>query len=156
MTTTNNRNRLHQSRVAQVASVQVVTGRGQRARVDHEATLLERARLLSYELSSHEVTERGLESLDRLLRRIEEGKAAQAQDVRSFIDAIWNNKPLDLLLLRGVDAAVADDMVAVLDAHRYARFNLVEQVEGGPRRVTRALAVRTGTARLPLLTFRQK
>ena len=32
-----------------------------------------------------------------------------------------------------------DDMLAVLDAFRYARLNLVEHVEGGPRRVSRIL-----------------
>jgi hypothetical protein len=35
---------------------------------------------------------------------------------------------------------VGDDMLAVLDAFRYARLNLVEQVNGGPRRVARVLA----------------
>ena len=47
--------------------------------------------------------------------------------------------PLPLQTLRGLDAPTADDMLAVLDAYRYGRVSLVEQVEGGARRVGKAL-----------------
>jgi hypothetical protein len=133
------RERRHQANMARIQAVQLVVGRGDRLRVDHEGTLLERARLLLEELRAHEATERGLQALDRLLRRAEESGARRNPDVARFIVAVWNNQPLPLLTLRGLDEDVGDDMLAVLDAFRYARLNLVEQVQGGPARVARML-----------------
>jgi hypothetical protein len=132
------RERRHQVRLEQINRVQVVAGSGDRARLDHEATLLERARMLELEICSHAATERGLAAFDRLLR-----VAAQRQDadVLAFIDAVWNGQPLPLAALR-VDPGLGDDMLAVLDAWRYARLDLAEQVEGGSRRVARVLRSR--------------
>jgi hypothetical protein len=75
----------------------------------------------------------------RLLRRAEEAGQRGHPDIARFVAAVWNNQPLPLLTLRGLDEGVGDDMLAVLDAFRYARLNLVEQVEGGPQRVARLL-----------------
>ena len=119
--------------------MQLVVGRGDRMRVDHEGTLLERARLMAEEISAHRATELGLGALDRLLRLAEERTPRHSRDVVAFVTAIWNNKPLPLVTLRGLDQNIGDDMLAVLDAFRYARLNLVEHVEGGPRRVSRIL-----------------
>jgi len=133
------RERRHQANLDRIQGVQLVVGRGDRLRVDHEGTLLERARLMLEELRAHEATERGLQALDRLLRRAEESGARRSPDVVRFIAAVWNHRPLPLLTLRGLEEDVGDDMLAVLDAFRYARLNLVEQVQGGPARVARLL-----------------
>ncbi|MDB5750431.1 MAG: hypothetical protein JWP65_852 [Ramlibacter sp.] len=134
------RDRRHQGNLERINHVQLVVGRGDRMRVDHEGTLLERARMLCEEISSHDATELGLAALDRLLRRAEEGQLRQARDIVEFIAAVWSNKPLPLHTLRGLDPEAGDDMLAVLDAFRHARLHLVEHVEGGPQRVQRMLA----------------
>ena len=136
------RERRHQSNLERINALQLVVGRGDRMRVDHEGTLLERARLMVEEYSSHEATERGLAAFDRMLRVAEEGTSRHTGDIVRFVAAIWNNRPLPLITLRGLDQALGDDMLAVLDAFRYARLNLAENVEGGPRRVARVLEKR--------------
>jgi hypothetical protein len=108
-------------------------------RVDHEGTLLERARLTMEEISSHDATERGLIAFDRLLRLAEERDGRQTRDIVNFLSAVWNNKSLPLITLRGLEQSVGDDMLAVLDAFRYARLNLAEHIEGGPLRVERVV-----------------
>ncbi|AEG91375.1 DUF7673 family protein [Ramlibacter tataouinensis] len=140
------RDRRHRARLERINHVQLVVGRGDRLRIDHEGTLMERARMMVEEISAHQATERGLLAFERLLRLAEEGQARQAREIGEFIAAVWNNKPLPLVTLRGLEPAVGDDMLAVLDAFRYARLNLAEQVEGGPARVCRFLD-RRGLAR---------
>jgi hypothetical protein len=134
------RERRHQANLERIQRVQLVVGRGDRLRIDHEGTVFERARLTGEEISSHQATERGLEAFDRLLRAADERESRQTRDIVSFLTAVWNNKPLPLITLRGLDQAIGDDMVAVLDAFRYARLNLAEHVEGGPARVGRVIA----------------
>jgi hypothetical protein len=129
------RERRHQTRLQQINRVQVVAGTGDGARLDHEATLLERARMMDDELASHFATERGLAAFDRLLRIAQEQRH---EDVAAFLDAVWNGKPLPLAALR-VEPPLGDDMLAVLDAYRYARLGLAEHVPGGARRVARVL-----------------
>lgn len=133
------RERRHQDCVERINHVQLVVGRGDRTRIDHEGTLLERARLLEEEIRSHCATELGLAAFDRLLRRAEERGARDARDIALFIGAVRDRQPLALHALRGLDASTGDDMLAVLDAFRHARLNLVECVEGGPVRVARVL-----------------
>ena len=137
--THNDRERQHRARLAQIDAVQVVAGSGDAARINHERTLIERARMFAEELSSHDATERGLEALDRLLRAVEEGSSPHVRDIGHFIEAVWNNKPLALATLRAVDKRTADDMLDVLDAWRFARVNLTECVKGGPRRISLVL-----------------
>ena len=133
------RERRHSANLERIDRVQMVVGRGDRSRVDRVGTVLEQARLMSEELSSHAATELGLAALDRLLRRAEERGARKSRDIIDFIEALWGNKPLPLLALRGLDQATGDDMMAVLDAYRYARLNLIQHVEGGARRVGRVV-----------------
>jgi hypothetical protein len=140
------RERRHQANLDRIDRVQLVCGSGDRLRIDHEGTLFERARMLGEEISAHEATELGLVALDRLLRRAEERDLRHRRDILAFVAAIWNNRPLALATLRGLEQSVGDDMLAVLDAFRYGRLNLVEHVEGGPRRVTRALKDWTGAS----------
>lgn len=137
--TQNDRERLHRARLAQIDAVQVIAGSGAGARVNHERTLIERARMFAEELASHIATESGLEALDRLLCAVEEGSSPHLRDIGHFVEAVWNNKPLALSSLRGVDKRTADDMIDVLDAWRYARVNLNECVKGGPRRIAQVL-----------------
>lgn len=134
------RERQHQATLERINRVQVVCGRGDRARLDHEDTLLERARLVELEICSHAATERGLAAFERLLRIAEERCSPHAQDVTTFLDSVWNHKPLPLAVLRGPDPPIGDDMLAVLDAFRYARLSLAEDMEGGPQRMVKVLA----------------
>ena len=133
------RERRHQANLRRIEQVQQVVGKGDRARVDHEGTLLERARLLSQELESHQATEQGLAALDRLLRRAEEGAGRHRRDIVDFLEAVCGHRPLALATLRGLEGAVGDDMLAVLDAFRYGRLTLAQHVPGGPSRVQRLL-----------------
>jgi hypothetical protein len=129
----------HQANLARINQVQLLAGIGDGTHVDHEGTVLERARMLVDELASHQATEQGLAAFDRLLRIADEPPSRQQRDVVAFLAAVWNSEPLPLTALRGVERRVGDDMLAVLDAFRYGRLNLAEQVEGGPRRVARVL-----------------
>lgn len=138
------RERRHQANLDRIDRVQLVCGSADGLRIDHEGTLFERARMLGEEISAHQATELGLAALDRLLRRAEGGDLAHRRDILAFVAAVWNNQPLALATLRGLEQSVGDDMLAVLDAFRYGRLNLVEHVEGGPRRVSRALRDWTG------------
>lgn len=133
------RERRHQVNLVRINQVQRVVGRGDRMKVDHEGTLLDRAELMAEEISSHQATERGLAALDRLLALAEEGVTVHARAVAGFIEALRNQQPLPLGTLRLLGPAAGDEAVAVLDAFRYGRFNLIEQVEGGPVRVARVL-----------------
>jgi hypothetical protein len=136
------RERCHQARLGQINQVQLVAGCGDRAQVDHEGTLLERARMFEEELASYAATERGIAAFDRLLRVVQERGSPQAADVADFLRAIRDGTTLPLGALRVADRAISDDMLAVLDAHRYARLSLVEHAEGGARRVARILRER--------------
>jgi hypothetical protein len=133
------RERRHQANLDHIDRVQVLAGRGDRTRVDHEGTLFERARLLEDEIRSHRATELGLAAFDRLLRVAEERSSPHVGDVMRFLSAVWNAKPLPLLTLRGLEPQIGDDMVAVLDAFRYARLDLAADVQGGARRVVRVM-----------------
>lgn len=140
------RERRYQANLERINRVQLVCGTADRMRVDHEGTVLERARMLEEEIASHQATELGLAAFDRLLRRAEERDAKHRRDILAFVAAVWNNKALALVTLRGLDQEVGDDMLAVLDAFRYGRLNVAEHVEGGPRRVARVLKDWTGAS----------
>lgn len=141
------RERRHHATLEGIARVQLVVGRGDRTRIDHEGTVLERARLMEEEMSAHRATELGLAAFDRLLRLAGEGECRHWRDVVAFIEAIRSNKPLPLQALRGLDAAVGDAMLEVLDAFRYGRLNLAEHVDGGPARVSHVLRAAEARAR---------
>jgi hypothetical protein len=129
----------HQANLENIQRVQLVAGRGDRTRIDHEATILERARLTEEEICSHQATEQGLAALERLLRLAEEGQSRHARDVVAFLSTVRDNGALPLRLLRGLEQPVADDMLAVIDAYRHARLDLVAHVHGGARRLARAV-----------------
>jgi hypothetical protein len=142
MLTQSDRERSHLDRLAQINRVQVVVGRADRARVDHEGTLVERARLLCEEIDAHRATERGLAAFARLLRLAEEEHHSPAgRQVIAFLGAVWSGEPLRIASLRAAAPSVGDDMLAVLDAFRHARLNLAEEVEGGAARVARVVRI---------------
>jgi hypothetical protein len=138
------RERQHRARLQRINQVQVVSGRGDRSRLDHEATLLERARLMEQEICSHAATEVGLAAFDRLLRAAAD-PSGRTQDVVTFLDAVWHEKPLPLAVLRGSPSQVGDDMLAVLDAFRYGRVSLPDNVPGGADRVVKVLSAGRAT-----------
>jgi hypothetical protein len=139
------RDQRHAANLERIQGVQLVVGRGDRMRIDHEGTLFERARLMAEEIDSHRATELGLAAFDRLLQLAEDGDTHVSRDVARFVGAVWNHQPLSLVTLRGLPQPVGDDMVAVLDAFRYARLNLAEHVIGGARRVARVLRKRSAS-----------
>lgn len=145
------RERRHQHNLQRIQHVQQVVGVGDRTRIDHEGTLIEQARMFEEEICSHRATEAGLAALGRLLRLLEEGMSPHVREAATFVSAIREGTPLPLQTLRGLDVATADEMLAVLDAFRYGRVSLVEDVDGGARRVGKALEkVRVrGQRRLP-------
>ena len=70
MATKAERERQHQANLQRIGEVQLVVGRGDRTRIDHEGSLLEQARMWAEEIGSHEATERGLAALERLLHLV--------------------------------------------------------------------------------------
>jgi hypothetical protein len=140
------RERRHLANLDRVNQVQLVVGTGDKARIDHEGTLYERARLMAEELRSHDATERALAAFDRLLRVAEEAQDCGARQVGDFIAAVWEDQPLRPSALRAVGGELGDDMLAVLDGLRYGRLALAQHVTGGPRRVTRLLDKRKKAA----------
>lgn len=140
------RERRHRANLERLNQVQLVVGTGDKARIDHEGTLFERARLMAEELRSHQATEGALAAFDRLLRVAEEGQGCGAPSVGDFIAAVWEDQPLRPSALRAVGGDLGDDMLAVLDGLRYGRLALALHVTGGPRRVVRLLERRKKAA----------
>lgn len=136
----------HQANLERIQRVQLLAGTGDRTRIDHEATVLERARLTGEELCSHHATEQGLAALERLLRLAELARSRHTRDVVVFLATLRDNGALPLRLLRGLDPLVADDMLAVIDAYRHARLDLVANVPGGAQRLARAVRARRQAA----------
>jgi hypothetical protein len=131
----------HQARLEQISRMQRVTGTGDFARVDQEGTTIERARMFDEEMCAHEATERGLAAFERLLQLVELPESPHARAAAELLAAVWRDEPLSLRRLRGLELGLSDDMVAVIDAFRYARLSLADQVEGGGIRLARALRI---------------
>ena len=139
------RERRHQARLARINLMQVVVGEADRTRIDHERTVIERARQLSQEIDAHEATERGLAAFARLVCLADEQRgSATGRAVCEFLHAVWNAEPVPVAALRVTELTVSDDMLAVLDAFRHARLGLAEQVDGGAAHVARVLGRQDG------------
>lgn len=136
------RERRHQANLQGINRIQIVVGRGDRARVDHEGTLLERARLLAAEMRAHACTEDGLHACERLLRHAEE-QGAGTREVVEVLVALRDARALQPHWLRAVPDPVADDLLAVLDAWRRARVDLLSQLPGSAQRLARLQARET-------------
>ncbi len=73
----------------------------------------------------------------RLLDIAEKSDTGQARRIARFIAATYNGRayPFDLFDLRGLDVAISDDLLACLDALRWAKEDLFKLVPNGERRV---------------------
>jgi hypothetical protein len=85
---------------------------------------------------------RAAQSFARLLKIAEDSDSGQARRVARFIAATWNGEsfPLDLFELRAVDVDIADDMLACIDAIRWAKADLWTLVPVGEQRVARVIS----------------
>ena len=89
-----------------------------------------------------EATAKGGQAFLRLLGLAETGDSGQAHTVARFLASTYNGQdfPYDLYDLRLVDVAIGDDMLACLDALRWAQADLHTLVPDGDRRVRAVLA----------------
>ena len=73
----------------------------------------------------------------RLLEIAETSHAGQAGRVAQFLASTFNGRayPYDLFDLRSFDIAISDDMLACLDALRWAKADLFDLVPEGQKRV---------------------
>lgn len=73
----------------------------------------------------------------RLLQLAESSDSGQADTIARFLASTWDGTayPFDPFELRAVDIEISDDMLACLDALRWAKCELHELVPGGTDRV---------------------
>jgi hypothetical protein len=73
----------------------------------------------------------------RLLKLAETGDSGQIRRVAQFLASSYNGQafPFDLYELRAVDVEISDDMLACLDALRWAKADLHTLVPDGATRV---------------------
>lgn len=85
-------------------------------------------------------TAKGGQAYLRLLHLAETQNSGQARHVANFLASTYNGQafPYDLYELRMVDETIGDDMLACLDALRWAQADLHTLVPDGDRR-TRAV-----------------
>ena len=90
---------------------------------------------------SRDATAIGVQAFARLLTLAERQDSGQIIRVAKFIAATYNGQafPLDLYELRAVDIAISDDMLACLDALRWAKADLHTLVPEGDARVRRVI-----------------
>lgn len=106
---------------------------------DHEATLLERARMRSSELEDYRVTEEACEAFERLLRLAETRDSGQIRSIALVLAAAWGVKPLELRELRGLDRDIGRDCMSVIAGIQAARIGADDMAEDAARRVPAAL-----------------
>lgn len=77
------------------------------------------------------------QAYERLLGLAERHDSGQIRRVVRFLASAFNGEafPLDVFELRAVDVAISDDMLACLDALRWAKADLHKLVPDGERRV---------------------
>lgn len=81
-------------------------------------------------------TSKGADALERLLTLAENRDSGQVARIARFIGGCWNgHRHFDLFELRAVDESISDDMLAVLDALRWARADIGRMVTDGERRI---------------------
>jgi hypothetical protein len=74
---------------------------------------------------------------ERLLGLAETRDSGQIRRIAQFLASTYNGSafPFDLFELRAVDVQIGDDMLACLDALRWAKADLYKLVPDGERRV---------------------
>ena len=92
--------------------------------------------LRDYEARASAATGQGAQALERLLRLAETRQSGQIERVASFLGGVWNGKRhFDLYDLRALDVEISDDMLAVLDALRWAKVAIGDMLPNGDRRI---------------------
>ena len=89
------------------------------------------------ETRARDATARGAPAFARLLGLAEQRDSSQVARLASFIAGAYNDDafPFDLFELRAVDTDFADDMLACVDALRWARADLHRLVGDGDARM---------------------
>lgn len=86
-------------------------------------------------------TRKGAVAFNRLLEMAEQRDSGQIHRIALFIGGCWNGRRhFDLFDLRGLDEAIGDDMLAVLDALRWGYADIGRMIEGGDARIEAMLA----------------
>jgi hypothetical protein len=95
------------------------------------------AKVIAWDDRSRQATQAGAQAFTRLLNLAEEGDSGQVPRIARFLAATYNgrNFPLDVYELRAVDVEISDDMLACLDALRWARADLHRLVPDGDARL---------------------
>ena len=97
--------------------------------------------LQMYESRASEATNKGALALERLLDLAETRQSGQIERIASFLGGVWNGKRhFDLYDLRALDVEISDDMLAVIDALRWAKVSIGEMVQDGDRRIQSVLS----------------
>jgi hypothetical protein len=98
------------------------------------------AQMQDYAARATEATTKGVTALGRLLTLAETRQSGQIEHIASFLGAVWNGKRhFDLYELRALDVAISDDMLAVLDALRWAKLSVGDMVPSGDLRIEAVL-----------------
>lgn len=87
-------------------------------------------------------TAKGGQAYARLLTLAETRDSGQVRRIARFLASTYNGEafPFDLFELRGLDEAISDDMLACLDALRWAQTDLHRLVPDGARRIEAVIA----------------
>lgn len=98
------------------------------------------ARQCSYEQRATASTLAGGQALERLLRLAESRDSGQILRVALFLGAVWNGaRHFDLYDLRALDVEISDDMLAVLDALRWAKVSIDDLAPSAEARIEAVL-----------------
>jgi len=99
------------------------------------------ARTEANETRATAATAAGAQALARLLTLAETRDSGQIQRVALFLGASWNGcRYFDFYDLRALDVAISDDMLAVLDALRWAKVAIEDLVPDGHGRIRTIVA----------------
>jgi hypothetical protein len=90
-----------------------------------------------WQLRASAAQSKAAHAYERLLSLAERSDTGQARVIAQFLASTYNGQsfPFDLFDLRVVDVAIGDDMLACLDALRWAKADLFKLVPDGDRRV---------------------
>ncbi len=84
----------------------------------------------------------GAEAFDRLLCLAESRQSGQIRRIALFIGACWNGcRHFDFYDFRSLDVEIGDDMMAVLDALRWAKVSVEDLAPNGYKRIVNVLEI---------------
>ena len=90
-----------------------------------------------WQLRASAAQSKAAHAYERLLSLAERSDSGQAHVIAKFLTSTFNGQAFtfDLFDLRVVDVVISDDMLACLDALRWAKADLYKLVPGGDQRV---------------------